>query len=346
MHRYKFIFVGLLSALLMGACSDSGTETVTNDTGAMLVASTATPKKGTDPIAEVARQNGLDELLAAMAYVDDELGAGLVALFEEGNNQHTVFAPTDEAFEDLYTLLSSIVGLPIANVRDIEPQIVLDLLQYMIVPGRRASNSVVPKTNIKRITPMLGEPFFVLADRTIQDGLTGSGLRPGAPAIVTTDILASNGIVHVITEVVVSPKIAEALMGDEPSDELAAIISAFCIDTAAASAEGFQELSEATLDLADCFNEFEDCLGGAFGSGPIECLEDFGECINLGNNDQEQACSEFLNELGRAYRDAIGSASALGLEDEFLDWFRSPDSAPCLAAPLATAALCAGLASN
>ena len=128
MKSYKFLLVGLLSALLMGACNDLGTEPVANDTGTMLLASSAQPKKGTDPIPEILGAMGLDELLAALTYVDNELGAGLVDLLD-GNAQHTVFAPTDEAFEDLYALLSSIVGLPVTGVTDIEPEIVLNALR-------------------------------------------------------------------------------------------------------------------------------------------------------------------------------------------------------------------------
>lgn len=45
------------------------------------------------------------ELVAALLYVDEELDAGLVDLFVNGKSQHTVFAPVDQAFYDLYDAL-------------------------------------------------------------------------------------------------------------------------------------------------------------------------------------------------------------------------------------------------
>ncbi|MDX1629376.1 MAG: fasciclin domain-containing protein [Fulvivirga sp.] len=56
-------------------------------------------------IAEVAINNDFNELVAALSYVDEELDAGLVDLFLNGKDQYTVFAPTDEAFQNLYTSL-------------------------------------------------------------------------------------------------------------------------------------------------------------------------------------------------------------------------------------------------
>ena len=336
-----------LTAFLFIACSDeSTTPTEISETSRVLgdasVAQQAQPKMGTDPISKVAQDSGLHELLAALTYVDNELGAGLVHLFEDGKDQHTVFAPSDEAFEDFYALLSSVVGLPVTGITDIEPQIVLNVLQAHVVTGRRASNSVVPRNNIRSITPVLGEPFFVRPDASIQDALTGTGIRPDDPVITTPDISASNGIIHVIDQVI-APSVVDSLMNDEPSDELAAIISAFCIDVAVATEDAFQEFDNATRDLVDCFDDFEACTRGSFGR---DCLDDFGGCIKNGNKDQELACQEFLRELGMALDDAMDSASAQGLEDEFLDWLHSPSSAECLQPALGMAALCAGLSKD
>jgi uncharacterized surface protein with fasciclin (FAS1) repeats len=201
------ILIGLISAVLIGACVNNDTQPTAPEYG--LNASKGAPKKGTDPIAQIAIDNGFNELVAALTYVDDELGTGLVDLFLNGTAQYTVFAPTDEAFENLYALLSDVLGVSIDEITDIDPEIVLDVLLYHVTEGRRASNSVLPKMNKRTINPLLEEPFYVRSDGTIMDGLTG--IRDDDAAIDTPNISASNGIIHVITEVIVPPSVVAAL---------------------------------------------------------------------------------------------------------------------------------------
>jgi uncharacterized surface protein with fasciclin (FAS1) repeats len=170
------------------------------------------PAPGSDPIATIAVDNGFTELVSALVYVDEKLGTDLVDTFSEGTDQYTVFAPTDEAFEDLYGLLSVVLEADIDEIRDVPAPVVLDVLLYHVAEGRRAANSVVPRRGERTITPLLGETFSVRGDLTIADGLSGLGLRPDAalqPPLV--NVSASNGIVHVIDQVIVPPSVVAAL---------------------------------------------------------------------------------------------------------------------------------------
>jgi len=209
MNRYMLLVVSVLSALLLVGCIETTTGPVDTTAQNALSASKAAPKKGTDPIAKIAIDNGFDELVAALSYVDEELNTGLVDLFLNGKDQYTVFAPTDEAFENLYGLLSSVLGTPIDEITDLPAPIVLDVLLYHVTEGRRAANSVVPPRNERTITPLLEEPFFVRTDGTIRDGLTG--IRTVDAAIVVPNISASNGIIHVINQVIVPPSVVAAI---------------------------------------------------------------------------------------------------------------------------------------
>jgi len=150
----------------------------------------AAPPPGTDSIAEIAIAAGFDELVGALVYVDDELGAGLVDLFLNGTDQYTVFAPTNEAFEGLYTLLG------IDGITDLPPELVLNVLLYHVTEGRRAANSVVPPVRPRVITTLLGATFTVDRTATITD-LAGQQAN-----IVSPNISASNGIIHVIDTVI------------------------------------------------------------------------------------------------------------------------------------------------
>ena len=148
------------------------------------------PKPGTDSIAEIAIAAGFEELVGALVYVDEELDAGLVDLFLNGTDQYTVFAPTDEAFENLYTALG------VGGISDLPPELVLDVLLYHVTEGRRAANSVVPRVRDRVITTLLGATFTVHPDATITD-IAGQNA-----SIVAADISASNGIIHVIDTVI------------------------------------------------------------------------------------------------------------------------------------------------
>ena len=147
------------------------------------------PAPGNDPIAAIAIEAGFDELVDALSYVDEELDAGLVQLFLNGTDQYTVFAPTDDAFEGLYTTLN------INSVRDLPADLVLNVLLYHVTEGRRAANSVVPPRNYRTIETLLGESFKVNSEGKI----TAIGNNAN---IIAANISASNGIIHVIDAVI------------------------------------------------------------------------------------------------------------------------------------------------
>ena len=107
--------------------------------------------------------------------------AGLVGALS-GTNQLTVFAPTDAAFvttlgvTDEAAAIAAVNGLPIDTLKNI--------LLYHVTPGRRNSNSV-----------LAAPAYHMLNGGTLtRDQLVAAG-------IASTDISASNGIIHVINHV-------------------------------------------------------------------------------------------------------------------------------------------------
>ena len=219
--RFVTVFAALALVGATSACSDgTGSENplavetraepagIRGPAGAPRRGPAGAPAPGEDPIATIAIESGFDQLVGALGYVDAELDAGLVELFLNGTDQFTVFAPTDRAFENLYTLLTGVLGTPIDEIEDVPAPIVLDVLLYHVTEGRRASNSVVPPVRPRTITSLLGETFAVRANGTIEDGLTG--LREDAE-VVSADISASNGVIHVIDQVIVPPSVVVTL---------------------------------------------------------------------------------------------------------------------------------------
>ena len=161
--------------------------------GENLRSSNSAPKKGETPIAGIAINAGFSELVGALVYVDKELDAGLVDLFMNGKDQYTVFAPTDAAFKKLYMDLGK------EKITDLPPALVLDVLKYHVVEGRRAANSVVPPNGSRIITTLLGATFYVDTNGMI----TAVG---NTATITTANISASNGIIHVIDTVLLPIK--------------------------------------------------------------------------------------------------------------------------------------------
>ncbi len=215
MTRPSLFSLSLLGAVALAGCSDLPAAPETAPATELAAAPDvrnpkASPKKGSDPIAQIAIDRGLTELVGALSYVDSELGTELVDLFMNGTNQHTVFAPTDAAFEDLYGLLTVVLGQPIDEITDLPPQVVLDVLLYHVSPGRRAANSVLPSNGMRTMPTLLGESFAVRPDGTIEDGLTALGVRDDA-SIVEPNLPASNGIIHLVNQVIVPPSVVAAL---------------------------------------------------------------------------------------------------------------------------------------
>jgi uncharacterized surface protein with fasciclin (FAS1) repeats len=202
MKTNNFKFFGTLKAFLLIAAISMVTISCDNQEieGMDAVNSTATmdgltsksmnsaPKPGDAPIAAIAIDAGFTELVGALVYVDAELDAGLVNLFLNGKDQYTVFAPTNLAFTNLYAALGA------DEITDLPPTLVLDVLKYHVVEGRRAANSVVPKNRSRKITTLLGSTFSVDSNGMITTvGNTAN--------ITSPNISASNGIIHVVDAV-------------------------------------------------------------------------------------------------------------------------------------------------
>lgn len=153
------------------------------------------PMKSDKSIAAIADEAGVfTQLLAALAYVDAEEGTNLVELFSEGTDQYTVFAPSDDAFFALYEALGVADLGGLAELLGSET--ILNVLLYHVTDGRRAANSVVPPVKERTIETLLpGATFSVDTEGKI----TAVG---NEAEIAAADISASNGIIHVISAVI------------------------------------------------------------------------------------------------------------------------------------------------
>ncbi len=184
--------IGILGLLLLSSsCTkdDQLTTTTPTHNSEVLLSNGKALKKGESSIAEIAIGAGFSELVNALTYVDTELDVGLVNLFLNGKDQYTVFAPTNTAFHFLYQAAG------VTAISDLPAQLVLDVLLYHVVEGRRGANSVLPKKNPKSIQTLLGVSFEV-------DALGKITAVGNSAEIVTPNISAANGVIHVIDTVI------------------------------------------------------------------------------------------------------------------------------------------------
>ncbi|GAB2777167.1 fasciclin domain-containing protein [Salinimicrobium soli] len=199
----NLFFMALLSLFLV-SCEKDEMKTVDSldaKAATEMKENNASPAPGDVSIAGVVvnsvEVNGeFEYLLESLVYVDEMLDAGLVPMFSSTDDQYTVFAPTDEAFKDLLAELTDIDrdDLMPEDVRELAPDLLLAVLSYHVTDGRRGANSVVPKKNNKTIQTLLGEKFQVTSE--------GQILANASEAWITSaDISASNGIIHVISAV-------------------------------------------------------------------------------------------------------------------------------------------------
>jgi uncharacterized surface protein with fasciclin (FAS1) repeats len=112
--------------------------------------------------------------------------AGLVETLQ-GKGPFTVFAPTDEAF----------AALPAGTLDGLlaDPEALKKILLYHVVSGEVTADKVVGLTSADTVE---GSPIGI----SVNDGEV---FLNDAVQVVKTDIMASNGIIHVIDGVLLPP---------------------------------------------------------------------------------------------------------------------------------------------
>ena len=112
--------------------------------------------------------------------------AGLVAVLQ-GEGPFTVFAPTDAAF----------AKLPAGTVEALlaDREALTRVLTYHVVAGRVTSDMVVGLSEAETV-----------AGINVPVRVEGGKVYVGGAQVVTPDVLASNGVIHVIDTVMLPPE--------------------------------------------------------------------------------------------------------------------------------------------
>ena len=187
--KKRLIALLAILTLVAAACSAADATEETTTTTAAETTTTTEAEMMDETIVDVAVGGGFNTLATALQ------AAGLVETLQ-GDGPFTVFAPTDEAFAALPE--GALDGLLA------DPEALAQVLTYHVVAGKVLATDVV---GLETAPTVQGEDIAI----TIEGG---NVILNGAATVVTTDVMASNGVIHVIDQVILPPS-----MGEEPAEE-------------------------------------------------------------------------------------------------------------------------------
>jgi uncharacterized surface protein with fasciclin (FAS1) repeats len=218
-------------ALVAAACGDDADDSSNDTTAATEAPSTeaaSTEAPSTDAAAEepgtvveVAAASG--EFPTLVAAIE---AAGLVDTLN-GPGPFTVFAPTEEAFAAALDALGLTAEELLADTETLT-----SVLTYHVLAGEVPAETVVT---------LDGEEVETVNGADVLISVDGDNVMVNTANVIATDIEASNGVIHVIDEVLLPPaddEMSEDEMSeDEMSEDEAAAESGTVVEVAAESGE-------------------------------------------------------------------------------------------------------------
>ena len=191
--RFSFFALLLAFAMIVAACSSDSDDTTTT--------TTTEPPADTSVLDLAIEAGQFSTLIAAI----DAAGLGETL---EGEGPFTVLAPTDAAFEAAFEALGITAEELLADTETLTA-----ILLYHVL-GEAADSQAVAALDGSSVPTLNPQPI----DINVVDGQ----VMINEATVVSADLAADNGIVHVIDAVLLPPDIAEALgvaMAEEPMEE-------------------------------------------------------------------------------------------------------------------------------
>jgi uncharacterized surface protein with fasciclin (FAS1) repeats len=109
--------------------------------------------------------------------------AGLAGTLQ-GKGSYTVFAPTDAAFAKVPKATLQALGQDKAKLRSV--------LLYHVVKGKLTAAKIVKRSSVK-----------TLNGQSLRIRVSGGKVTVGGARVITPDVAASNGVIHVINKVLI-----------------------------------------------------------------------------------------------------------------------------------------------
>ena len=236
---YKLATAAVLSSFILAGCS-SDDDDVVQETAAC---------SGT--IAQIADCNSdFDTLFAAVA------AAGLGTTLS--GDEFTVFAPTDAAFDELFTALG------VTPAQFLERDDLAEILKYHVLSGTVNSTAAID------LAGMLDTSTPTVEMSSVTVSLSDGNLFVNRSQVVIPDVVADNGIIHAINKVLIPPNtfnVVETAQADGRFNTLVkAVVEAGLANTLATTPDltVFAPTDDAFADLIatnNAFSSASDILG-------------------------------------------------------------------------------------
>jgi uncharacterized surface protein with fasciclin (FAS1) repeats len=187
MSRTRLALIGSIAAIAMfaAACSSDSSTTSAASAGTESMSS-ATPDTSSMTITDIAAAN--PDFSTLVAAID----AGGLTETLSGEGPYTVFAPTNAAFEALPA------GTLDSLIKPANKDQLAEILTYHVVAGEVMAADVTPGN----VTTVNGADLTVSEDMGTVSITDGQG---NTAQVTATDIVASNGVIHVIDAVLLPP---------------------------------------------------------------------------------------------------------------------------------------------
>ncbi len=170
--------------------------------------------------------NPLDQTIAEYASADPNFSilvsalskAGLVSVLN-GEGNFTVFAPTNTAFQELFT------DLGVSGINDLDAETLTPILLYHVLGGEVKSTMLQSKY-YSSLSPAQGNYASMRID------LTGGVKINNTSNVTAADVDVKNGVIHVIDEVLLPPTVVDIAL-DNPAFSILvqAVVKAGLVET-------------------------------------------------------------------------------------------------------------------
>lgn len=236
---------------------------------ALLVAVVAPVNAQDEPqsIAAIAAGNPDFATLVAAAQA-----AGLVEVLDQ-TGPYTVFAPTNDAFAAAIAALGTTPEALLGNT-DLLTQVLL----YHVVPGTFMAEDVAGALAMSAEMEMDGFSIATANGQAATISTDGTNIFIDDATIVSTDIVASNGVIHVI-DAVILPELATEEPGAEATEE-----------------PTMEEPTGSIPEVAAAAGTFSTLLAAAQAAGLVDALTNGGPYTVFAPSDEAFAAT--LTELG------------------------------------------------
>lgn len=184
-------YLSLIALLFVFACGGGGSKSTSEESTAVDEATTEETEvveesseaasEAKDIVALASETESLSTLVQAVS------AAGLVETLQ-GEGPFTVFAPTNDAF----------AALPEGTLEDLlkpeNKEQLVAILTYHVVPSKAVSGDLTDNMNVATVN---GKEVVIT---------TTEGVKVNGATVVSADVEASNGVVHVIDAVILPPE--------------------------------------------------------------------------------------------------------------------------------------------